>query len=173
MSAVTSGRKGDTLQVNVVNMIDILIILLVFLLTNFATSTFEDTTSLPASMPVFVPDDGKKPPVRPEASQLEVRMTQGNGFTIIVRTEDRSAGTIDVALKEGGAFDFERLSDELLKIKQAYAARQDVILEADKRLPFDLVVKAMDAVREKIIGGGGGQLARMPLFPAVALTDLP
>ena len=170
MAAVASGEKKDTLYVNVINMIDILIILLVFLLTNFATSTFEDTTSLPAGMPIIGGNDPPPGP-RPGIKQLEVRMEQAQGFTVVVSFEDREPRVIDVKPRSGG-FDFERLSDELLKIKQAYDTRKDVLLEADKKLAFDEIVKAMDACREKVVKGGG-QVMRYPLFPAVALTDLP
>lgn len=201
MSAVASSSgKKETLYVNVINMIDILIILLVFLLTNFATSTFEDSTTLPAKMPVFgqpaetPPDDLQKKQIQ----NLEVRMQREKGFQIVVTISGEMPSAIDVPLKKceekcqkkeldekGNVarvlnsdnyqkdwFDFEGLTAELWKIKQAYEARQDILLEAEKKLNFEEIVKAMDACRDKIVEGGG-QKINYPLFPSVALTDLP
>lgn len=175
MAAVqTGGGKKDTLYVNVINMIDILIILLVFLLTNFATSTFEDVTTLPAKMPVFgqPPTTEQPPPGKKEISNLEVRMQEEKGFQIVVTVTGEAPSAIDVPLKANKEFDYEKLSDELYKIKQAYEARQDILLEVEKKTQFDKVVKAMDAVRDKVVTGAGQKMT-YPLFPSVALTDLP
>jgi biopolymer transport protein ExbD len=174
MAAVqTGGGKKDTLYVNVINMIDILIILLVFLLTNFATSTFEDVTTLPAKMPVFgQPSQDTPPPGKKEIQNLEVRMQDEKGFQIVVTVTGEMPSAIDVPLKANKEFDFEKLSDELYKIKQAYEARQDILLEVEKKTQFDKVVKAMDACRDKVVTGAGQKMT-YPLFPSVALTDLP
>jgi biopolymer transport protein ExbD len=174
MAAVqTAGKKSDTIYVNVVNMIDILIILLVFLLTNFATSTFEDVTTLPAKMPVFGPPSGEPPPPgKKEIQNLEVRMQEEKGFQIVVTITGEMPSAIDVPNKPNKEFDFEKLSEELYKIKQAYEARQDILLEAEKKLQFDKIIKAMDACRDKVVTGAGQKMT-YPLFPSVALTDLP
>ena len=175
MSAVAgTGKKGETLYVNVINMIDILIILLVFLLTNFATSTFEDVTTLPAKMPVFgAPAEQQQDELKKKQIQnLEVRMQKDKGFQIVVTITGEMPSAIDVGLKENKDFDFPKLSDELFKIKQAYEARQDILLEAEKKLTFDEIVHAMDACRDKVVEGGGQKMT-YPLFPSVALTDLP
>jgi len=173
-AAVQSGGKRDTIYVNVVNMIDILIILLVFLLTNFATSTFEDVTTLPVKMPVFGPPSTEQPqPNKKEIQNLEVRMMPDKGFQIVVTVSGEMPSAIDVPLKDTKAYDFEKLSDELFKIKQAYDARQDILLEADKKTTFDNIIKAMDACRDKATKSADGQKMTYPLFPSVALTDLP
>jgi biopolymer transport protein ExbD len=169
MSAVSGGARRETLSVNVVNLIDILIILLVFLLTNFATSTFEDLTSVPAGMPVWGGDAGTSPP-RGVLEKVEVRMEREKGFTVLLTFDDREAGVVRVPADGREGFDFPRLSRELLSVKQAWDFRHDVLLEAEKDLSFDLIVKAMDAIRSIDMGVVTGV---MPLFPRVALTDIP
>jgi len=177
--AVSSGGKKETIYVNVVNLIDILIILIVFLLTNFATSTFEDITTMPAKMPVFggqPPDEPMDQPDKKTLQNLEVRMKKEGdqtGFQIVVTVSGEAPTGIDVPLKENKEFDFEKLSEELYKIKQVYEARQDILLEVQKVIEYELVVKAMDAVREKVVTGAGDQKMKYPLFQSVALTDLP
>jgi biopolymer transport protein ExbD len=195
MAAVAStGKKSETIYVNVVNMIDILIILLVFLLTNFATSTFEDVNSLPVKMPVFGQASTEPPPPgKKEIQNLEVRMRQDPGpnndkpgFQIVVTITGEMPASIEVPMtdatvkEEKGVvraikdFDYEKLSKELLNIKQNYQSRQDILLEAEKKLPFEKIVKAMDACRDIVSEDPGSkQKAYVPLFPSVALTDLP
>jgi len=192
--AASSGGKRDTIYVNVVNMIDILIILLVFLLTNFATSTFEDVNSLPVKMPVFGQvNQDQPPPGKKEIQNLEVRMRQDPGpnnekagFQIVVTITGEMPASIEVPLvdstvkeykgevKAGKDFDYEKLSQELMNIKQNYQSRQDILLEAEKKLPFEKIVKAMDACRDIVQEDKATrQKAFVPLFPSVALTDLP
>lgn len=176
--AVSTGRKKETIHVNVVNMIDILIILIVFLLTNFATSTFEDISTMPAKMPVFggQPQEEIEQPDKKTLQNLEVRMRKEGdqpGFQIVVTVSGEAPTGIDISLKENKEFDFEKLSEELYKIKQVYEARQDILLEVQKIIEYELVVKAMDAVREKVVTGAGDQKMKYPLFQSVALTDLP
>ncbi|MBI5529425.1 MAG: biopolymer transporter ExbD [Deltaproteobacteria bacterium] len=169
MSAVSGGARRETLSVNVVNLIDILIILLVFLLTNFATSTFEDLTSVPAGMPVWGRDAGSGV-AREKLDRVEVRMESQPGFTIVLGFSDREPAVVRVPANGPAGFDYARLSRELLSVKQSWEFRHDVLLEAEKDLSFDVIVKAMDAIRSIDMGVVAGV---MPLFPRVALTDIP
>lgn len=169
MAAMAGGGRRGTLSVNVVNLIDILIILLVFLLTNFATSTFEDLTSVPAGMPMWGGDAGSGVE-RQKLERVEVRMEKEPGFTIVLAFSDREPGVVRVPAAGRGEFDYARLSRELLSVKQTWDFRHDVVLEAEKDLDFDRIVRAMDAIRSIDMGIVTGVI---PLFPRIALTDIP
>ncbi|GAB4297953.1 MAG: hypothetical protein Kow0090_13310 [Myxococcota bacterium] len=164
--------KKGTVYVNVIPMIDMLIILMVFLLSDFATSVFDDVRSLVAKMPVFdTPQDEPPPDMDPNKIQdLRVRMTKDEGFLITVRTGE-GGSQVAVPMGADGRFDFPKLADELLKIKQSYESHEDALMEVERGILFQDIVDAMDSVREKLVITGDGQKMKYPLFPSISLTD--
>lgn len=66
-----------------------------------------------------------------------------------------------VPLKADGAYDYPGLTGKMLEIKKAFPEESKVILGADAKIPYDVLVKTMDACREH-----AGQM----LFFDVSLT---
>lgn len=70
-----------------------------------------------------------------------------------------------VVPKVENQYDLKRLSQELIRIKEKYPQKEDVVLLARQDLSYETVVKVMDAARETDDG------ERRPLFPAVSLGE--
>lgn len=175
MGGVDAGGdpKKSTVNVNVIPMIDLLLMLLIFLLTNFANSVFEDVSALSANMPVFGASDPNDQPQDEDPNaikSLRIRMTKDGGFTVLVET---GAGTTaaEIPLAADGSFDFARLSEELAQVKTGHEEHEEALLEVEKDLPYKSVVRAMDSVREQVLGLGTKDVTRRTLFPTVSLTD--
>lgn len=62
-------------------------------------------------------------------------------------------------------YDFKQLSEELVKIKERYPEKEDVVLLIQRNLPYDTIVKVMDTARET----AGKE--RKPLFPLLSLGE--
>lgn len=175
MAGVDSGGdpKKTSVQVNVIPMIDMMMLLVVFLLTNFAESVFEDVSSLVAKMPVFGPDNPEDQPPDEDPNQiksLKVRMGKETGYTIFIETGAGALAPIEIPLSTDNQFDDEKLSEELSKVKQEHPTHEDCLLLIEKEIEYKNVVNAMDHIREQVTGIGSPQIVRSTLFPSISLT---
>ncbi|MBI5529427.1 MAG: hypothetical protein HY897_24135 [Deltaproteobacteria bacterium] len=181
MIGPSKGERDGWPLLNVLSVGGVLVILILLVSTNFATKLFENDQRVAGAEEAggimwrapttggaarFDDDLGKR-----QIQHLEVQMRTGRGFRIVVRVTGEAPSTIDVPALDG-EFDFARLTDELLKIKQAFEARQEVYLAAENEVPYGKVLKAVAACRDKQVEGGG-QKMKYPLFPVVHFADLP
>jgi biopolymer transport protein TolR len=75
-----------------------------------------------------------------------------------------------VPLRADGQHDYELLTAMLLKIKEHYPKETNLILSADADIPYDVLVKTMDASREAKVHLRDGTVDRKPLFFDVSLS---
>ena len=172
-SSAAGDPKKESVYVNVIPMIDMLIILMVFLISDFATAIFDDVRSLVAKMPVFdeaAPDDPEEVPDPNKIQDLRVRMTTDEGFLISVRTGE-GASQVPIPKRADNKFDYTTLADELLKIKQAYDSHEEMLIEVEKGIMFQDIVDTMDSIREKLVISPQGQKMKYPMFPSISITD--
>lgn len=71
-----------------------------------------------------------------------------------------------IPLKADGTHDFAALNQQMVAVKQAFPAETAVILVAEPDVPYDTLVKVMDAVRESPAPN------RRLLFPDVNLGEI-
>jgi len=79
-----------------------------------------------------------------------------------------SSGTPTIPKKPSGEYDFSALTAKMSSIKKEFPEESKVILGADAKIPYDVLVRTMDAVREN-----PGQLVEgkpLTLFFDVSLT---
>lgn len=70
---------------------------------------------------------------------------------------------IPMVMKNGKpAYDYKRLQEKLIEIKKSFIDEESMIVSADGNVPYDVVIKVMDAARRS----PDGRL----LFPAVAFA---
>ena len=81
-----------------------------------------------------------------------------NGYTVL--SSDAAMGVIDIPLKDGD-WDREQLHTKLADWKRTYALLDNIIITAEPRLPYEVVVRTMDAIR---LDGNSN------LFPGVTLA---
>src|SRR5690606_16776564 len=71
-----------------------------------------------------------------------------------------------IPLKADGTHDFAALNQQMIAVKQAFPTETAVILVAEPDVPYDTLVKTMDAVRETPLPN------RRMLFPDVNLGEM-
>lgn len=68
--------------------------------------------------------------------------------------------------------DINTLSKELTKLKGKYPNKKDVVLLAEEKTPYKILVKIMDAVRANQVAKGNEILSK-ELFPNISIGDAP
>ena len=96
---------------------------------------------------------------------------------IIIRKDalevgDRNNGLINRIENEEGAYDFKALNDLLQKIKQRFPDKTDATILAEADIPYDILIKTMDAVRTYTVVGPG-TIMHAELFPELSIGDAP
>lgn len=165
MSARTERRthRSDEAEgeLNIVPYLDILVNLILFLLVTQATLISLGLIDVTA--PTQVP-----PGPGPRTDQQSLKLTIGiadGGFFIAAKGgvlgDEKDQPTI--ARLSDGAFDYRALTAKLRAIKNAFHDTDAIYVAADDDIPYDVVVKTLDAARADAQG---------PLFAAVAFAQL-
>lgn len=141
-------------DLNLLPIMNIFIIIIPFLLL---TAVFAKT----AIIDIYLPQESEGSAAASDPSDpviLTVSMTD-DGFEL------GGIGNGVVIPKTSNQYDFKQLSQEFVKIKERYPEKEDVVLLIQRHLPYDAIVKAMDAARET----GGKE--KKPLFPLISLGE--
>jgi biopolymer transport protein ExbD len=156
-------------NLNVTPMIDVLTCLLFFLLLSFGATV---VALINSSVPALSDSSGE-----PETDKLKITITVAiseKGFSLGAQGEavpaeetDKLAKTFPVT-KDG--YDFAALNAYALELKQKYKNSDSVILLPDADIPYAVLIKTMDATREKVENLEKKQV-RTPLFPAAVVSS--
>lgn len=170
-------ESGEDGELNIVPYLDILINLIMFLLV--AQATLVSLGLIDVTAPSYSPV-GSGGPVDPSKQQL--RLTVGvaaKGFYIAAKggvlpgedPEQQTEVTPDGVMKSpptvpkrpDGSYDYPALARKLRAIKTAFPDVEAVYIAADEAIPYEVIVKTLDASREDAQG---------LLFPNVAFTQI-
>ncbi|MEE9614954.1 MAG: biopolymer transporter ExbD [Thermodesulfobacteriota bacterium] len=146
-------------DLNLIPVMNLFMVLIPFLLLS---AVFARTAIIDVYLPRDVPESAETAAVPGDV--LTVHITE-KGFAFSGLGE----GTPPVGKKDG-FFDFGLLTANLLEIKGQYPDREEVILLFEPSTPYELVVKTMDATRERITSENG-RVIRDPLFPLVSVGE--
>ncbi len=167
-------------ELNIVPYLDILINLIMFLLVGQSMMVALGMIDVTAPSYVAVPPNGGGPTPEQNAKKLQ-RLTVGvarNGFYIAAtggvlpgQEAPSSEVTKDgvakqpptVPLRPDRSYDFPGLARKLRGVKNAFPETKAVYVAADDNIPYEVIVKTLDASREDKQG---------ELFPAVAFTQI-
>lgn len=149
---------GD--DINLIPVMNIFMVLIPFLLL---TTVFAKTALIDIYLPSESPS-GKKAAEANPAEVLTIHMTD-SGFAFSGLGHGMPA-----IIKKDGAFDFELLARKVEEIKAQHSDREEVIILFEPDIHYELVIKAMDAVRE-IVEIKDGKAARKTLFPLVSVGE--
>lgn len=172
-------EEEETGELNIVPYLDILVNLIMFLLVTQATLVSLGLIDVTApSYSVAGPGQANPDDSQGKNLRLTIGIAQ-TGFFIAAKggvlpgeesgaptelTPDgvtRSAPTI--AKRADGSYDFPGLTVRLRQIKTAFPKAESIFVAADDNIPYEILVKTLDASRED---------GRGPLFPAVAFTQI-
>ncbi len=113
---------------------------------------------------------GAAPPEAASALNLTVFIRKdgfnigASGATLDGNTDNRTGEPLYplVSVKGKPEYDYKRLQDKLMEIKKSFSDEESMIISADGGVPYDVVIKVMDAARRTPDG--------RILFPGVAFA---
>lgn len=141
-----SGKKPLNAELNLVPYIDLLTCMVAFLLI---TAVWTQLARLQAQQKGQGVAGEEVPPEL--QTKIVVVVTQ-DGFNVVVGQDQTPVP------KKGTDYDFERLSQELKKAKDAHPDKNDVQVASEDQIVFDTLIRAMDT-------------ALSARFPDISLID--
>jgi len=141
-----SGKKSVNADLNLVPYIDLLTCMVAFLLI---TAVWSQLARLEAHQK-GQGQAGEDTP--PEKVFKLVVLVNDSGFNLVADQDQQPIP------KKGDAYDYEKLADELKKIKDTHADKTDIQVASDDAVKFETLVKTMDT-------------ALSARFPDISLID--
>jgi biopolymer transport protein TolR len=141
-----SGKKPLNADLNLVPYIDLLTCMVAFLLITAVWSQL-------ARLNVHQKGQGQAGEDTPPEKVFKlIVLVNGEGFNLVADQDQQPIP------KKGESYDFEKLSDELKKIKDGHPDKTDIQVASEDTIKFDTLVRTMDA-------------AMTARFPDVSLID--
>jgi len=141
-----SGKKSVNADLNLVPYIDLLTCMVAFLLI---TAVWSQLARLEAHQK-GQGQAGEDTP--PEKVFKLVVLVNDSGFNLVADQDQQPIP------KKGDVYDYEKLGDELKKIKETHADKTDIQVASDDSIKFEILVKTMDT-------------ALSARFPDISLID--
>ncbi|HVV48484.1 MAG TPA: biopolymer transporter ExbD [Polyangia bacterium] len=141
-----SGKKSVNADLNLVPYIDLLTCMVAFLLI---TAVWSQLARLEAHQK-GQGQAGEDTP--PEKVFKLVVLVNDSGFNLVADQDQQPIP------KKGDSYDYEKLGDELKKIKDTHADKTDIQVASDDSIKFEILVKTMDT-------------ALSARFPDISLID--
>jgi biopolymer transport protein ExbD len=141
-----SGKKSVNADLNLVPYIDLLTCMVAFLLI---TAVWSQLARLEAHQK-GQGQAGEDTP--PEKVFKLVVLVNDSGFNLVADQDQQPIP------KKGDVYDYEKLGDELKKIKETHADKTDIKVASDDSIKFEILVKTMDT-------------ALSARFPDISLID--
>jgi len=141
-----SGKKPLNADLNLVPYIDLLTCMVAFLLITAVWSQL-------ARLNVHQKGQGQAGEDTPPEKVFKlIVLVNGEGFNLVADQDQQPIP------KKGETYDFEKLSDELKKIKDSHPDKTDIQVASEDTIKFETLVRTMDA-------------AMTARFPDVSLID--
>jgi biopolymer transport protein ExbD len=155
-------RKHKEEDIDVTPLLNVMVVLIAFLIFSavFSRITIQELV-LPTK------GDGNTSPDKPTVT-IEV-IVRRNALEI---SDGRSV--IATIPKLGMKYDTQRLSENLLKLKEAYSDKQDANILLEPDIEYGSMIQVMDAVKiAEVKKEGEKNVQKIMLFPQVSLGDAP
>jgi biopolymer transport protein ExbD len=141
-----SGKKPLNADLNLVPYIDLLTCMVAFLLITAVWSQL-------ARLNIHQKGQGQAGEDTPPEKVFKlIVLVNGDGFNLVAEQDQQPIP------KKGESYDFEKLSDELKKIKDGHPDKTDIQVASEDTIKFETLIKTMDA-------------AMTARFPDVSLID--
>ncbi len=162
--------SGD---INVIPFIDMLSVIIIFLIM---VSAFLNLGIVESSMPVA----GGAPSAEVAQQKKQQEQQEKLDLTIIITDKgfyiggagailQQRSGEPTIPKKPNGEYDYQALNNKLWEIKQTYPNEWTVIILPEDQIEYQVIIKTMDAARERWIEESGKKVKRY-LFPNVAIA---
>lgn len=153
-------------ELNIIPFLDIVVNIIMFLLMTTMTVAF--FSQVEAQLPEYRRGGVGSRAAQPEETlNLNITVTEsgvivtGSGGKLAPGCEQIGTGRVITVPKRGATYDWEGLTACVAKVKSQFPDERQVIVSADPLVPYEHLISAMDAVRNK----GDDEL-----FPEVMLS---
>lgn len=151
-------KSKEPPEMDITTFLNLMVVLIPFLLIS---AVFSRITIMELNIPSGPGNAADKPQITVEVIIREKGLEIGNGRGVIANFP-----------KVDGQYNFKKLSESLLKIKQNYPDKTDAVILVELDIEYDHMVKVMDAVRSaEMIEEGQTDIEKIPLFPDMALGE--
>jgi biopolymer transport protein ExbD len=165
------GKEGEIglVDLNLTPLMDVMSNILFFLMASVGASV---VALLPAALPTRSESAaGAEPPANQVMVTLQISAAGFKAHAQNERLSREELAALRFELPAAGAggwakMPYEELTTKLLSIKEKYRASDTVIILPEDKVPYDVIVRTMDAAR------GTGSAPRTNLFTKVVISDL-
>lgn len=154
-------RRHQEADIDVTALLNVLVVLIAFLILSavFSRITIQEIT---------LPTQGGD--ANPDVPQTTIE--------VIVRKDVFEIGDGHIVTtsipKVNMKYDFARLSEHLLRLKERYKEKQDVTILIEPDIAYEYLIQVMDAVKvAEVKQAGQERPQKVPLFPQVSIGDAP
>jgi biopolymer transport protein ExbD len=156
-------RRGpqETPELDITTFLNLMVVLIPFLLIS---AVFSRITIMELSVPTAA---GAGAAAKPNFN-IEV-IVRNSGFELA-----NGSQVVAAVPKKNNAYDLEKLSQMLVKLKGDYPEKQDATVLMEPKVQYDYLVQIMDTVRSaevQVAGSSGVQ--RVALFPEISIGEAP
>jgi len=155
-------RKHEEVELEVTTFLNLMVVLIPFLLL---TAVFTKITIQELDLPTQAGGGAAplKPPVVIEVIVRKNVLQIGDGKKVI-----------DTIAKNGSKYDFKKLSEKLLVLKDENKDKEDVAVLMEADIDYESLIAVMDAVKvSETYAPGQDKPTRTKLFPQVSIGDAP
>ncbi|MDP6674840.1 MAG: biopolymer transporter ExbD [Gammaproteobacteria bacterium] len=161
MSRRHDRHRHEAVELNITAFMNLMVILVPFLLI---TAVFSQVAILELNLP----SSSDQPGDDPVTPQLEVIVRHDR-----LEVGERNAGLLTGLPVTADGYDFDGLNDYLKRIKAKFPDKIDASILLESEIPYEVLVKVMDAVRIYEATGPGADVIQAELFPEISIGDAP
>jgi biopolymer transport protein ExbD len=154
-------HRQEVVELNITAFMNLMVILVPFLLI---TAVFSQVAILELNLPSSA-EQLDADPDRPMQLEIVVRRNR-------LEVGEASAGMLTALPMKAGGYDLDGLNSFLKRIKAKYPDKLDATILLEQEVPYDVLVKVMDAVRVyEAQGAQTGRTVQAELFPEISIGD--
>jgi len=161
MSTRHSRHRHEAVELNITAFMNLMVILVPFLLI---TAVFSQVAILELNLP----SSSDQPGDEPETPQLEIIVRRDR-----LEVGERNAGLLTGLPATADGQDFGGLNNYLKRVKAKFPDKVDASILLEPDVPYEVLVKVMDAVRVYEATGADDQVIQAELFPEISIGDAP
>ncbi len=168
---MAGGTDDEATSFDLTALLDILSNIIFFLMASFGAAV---VAMVPASVPTTSP--GGENDTAVDADKVTVTMTLARDGAVQISAAHQELLPEDLAPLQKkipgreGTIAAELVTEHLWTIKDAYRNSKDLVLVPDNDVPYELLVRTMDAARERKMVVDGKKVFP-ELFPAVVVSS--
>jgi biopolymer transport protein ExbD len=153
-------KSKEPPELDITTFLNLMVVLVPFLLI---TAVFSRITIIELDIPQGAGGAVNKPVVTIEVIVRDKFLEIGNGKGVVANIP-----------KVNGAYNLQRLSELLMKIKENHPEKTDATVLLEPDIEYDYMVKVMDAVRSlEMIPPGQTEIVKAELFPDISIGMAP